>query len=125
MLSLAALPDLVPDHLVLEESLYDVEYRTLRSLQCSYEEGCLASSADAQMASGRAGVLRRGLLRFTVTMRNLGLDDFRPVLNRDSWIWHACHHHFHSFDNFATYDILDMAGNEVAEGHKVGHHFVL
>ncbi|XP_065184578.1 lysyl oxidase homolog 4-like [Sycon ciliatum] len=113
-----ALPDLVPDLHELEHSLHDIQYHTLASLECAHEEGCLSSSADAIFEAGLQGTYRRALLRFTVMIRNYGMADFHPVRSRPTWIWHACHSHYHSFDNFATYDLLDGSGQHVAEGHK-------
>ncbi len=49
---------------------------------------------------------------------NYGTTDFTPALDRSKWIWHSCHNHYHSYENFITYDILNKAGVEVAEGHK-------
>ena len=50
---------------------------------------------------------------------NFGLDDFLPVLDREDWLWHSCHMHYHSMEAFVNYDILDPhTGLQIAEGHK-------
>lgn len=128
MLVYAGLPDLVPDFLVVEMSLngtahQPLEIAQLSSLECAYEEKCLSGSADPYFHPGQVFSTNkmnsyRKLLRFTVNIINFGTEDFRPVAARSFWQWHTCHNHYHSFENFAQYDILDMSGNEVAEGHK-------
>ena len=50
---------------------------------------------------------------------NWGLADFRPITTHAEWIWHTCHRHYHSVENFVRYDLIDEAtGDKVAEGHK-------
>ena len=50
---------------------------------------------------------------------NLGLTDFQPVAARGDWIWHTCHSHYHSMEEFVHYDLVDeTSGAKVAEGHK-------
>ncbi|CAK9292615.1 unnamed protein product [Gordionus sp. m RMFG-2023] len=34
------------------------------------------------------------------------------------WDWHECHQHYHSFEVFSTYRVLDRNNNAVATGHK-------
>ena len=60
----------------------------------------------------------RTLLRFTARFWNRGRADFRSNAEKNVWQWHRCHGHFHSMERFADYDITDMQGNKVAEGHK-------
>ena len=85
----------------------------MRSLQCALEENCLASDAV-----GLPGNSTRTLLRFDLLTMNYGLSDFTPILNQHEWIWHACHNHYHSFEVFAEYDLVNLNGTKVAEGHK-------
>ena len=63
----------------------------------------------------------RYLLRFTVQVLNFGTANFLPIIAQKDWIWHVCHMHYHSFENFATYDLLDASGERVAEGHKASY----
>ena len=61
----------------------------------------------------------RHLLRFSSLTNNWGTADFRPYQDRNQWQWHACHAHFHSFEAFVHYDLLNKSsGVKVAEGHK-------
>ena len=90
-------------------------------LQCAYEEQCLASDVTEWKMSARDrnhGRNNRTLLRFTARFWNMGRADFRSNAEKNVWQWHRCHGHFHSMERFADYDITDMQGNKVAEGHK-------
>lgn len=82
-------------------------------LQCALEENCLASDAH-----GRPQSDTRALLRFDSLTMNLGRHIFEPNLQPHEWEWHSCHQHYHSFEAFINYDILDLQGRKVAEGHK-------
>jgi len=106
-------PDLVPDVERFRHSLKYAYNRSMRRLQCALEENCLASGAVNQSLQSY-----RKLLRFDSLTMNYGLRDFTPVRNRDEWIWHDCHRHYHSFEVFVEYDLLSLNGTKVAEGHK-------
>lgn len=106
------LPDLVPDPYYIQVGSY-VQRAPMYNLRCAAEENCLASSARyAQDYDTRV------LLRFTQRVKNQGTADFLPSKPRYSWEWHACHHHFHSMDEFSEYELLDQSHRAVAEGHK-------
>ena len=109
-------PDLVPSLKRFSDSLrghYTVQNRSMYYLQCALEDGCLASTAVGQPRDSQ-----RKLLRFDSYTTNYGLRDFTPVLNRNEWIWHQCHRHYHSYEVFVAYNLLDLNGTKVAEGHK-------
>ena len=110
------MPDLVPNLKEFQNSLLRYPYldrSALYYLTCAREENCLSSSAN-----GQSNTDIRKLLRFNSLTMNYGTADFSPALNRENWIWHQCHNHYHSFENFITYDVLNREGIEVAEGHK-------
>ena len=108
---------MVPDVATLSRSLQFYPYidRTpLYYLQCANEEKCLSSSAEGQPADNL-----RHLLRFDSLTMNWGTTDFLPSQRRDQWQYHTCHRHFHSFEAFIHYDLLNStSGEKVAEGHK-------
>ncbi|XP_055926168.1 lysyl oxidase homolog 2-like isoform X1 [Argiope bruennichi] len=112
------LPDLVPDEIEIERSAY-LEDRQLLFLQCAMEENCLASEAY-KLDKNDYGYLyeQRRLLRFTARIGNIGTTDFRPFLPKNAWQWHMCHLHYHSMEVFAHFDIINLQGQKVAEGHK-------
>ncbi|KAL2097086.1 hypothetical protein ACEWY4_006293 [Coilia grayii] len=108
------LPDLVPDPYSIQAGTY-IQRMQMYALRCAAEENCLSRSA---YRPGVRDIDYRVLLRFPQRVRNRGTADFLPVKPRHQWEWHSCHQHYHSMDAFSNYDLLDMLGRKVAEGHK-------
>merc|ERR1712126_61244 len=113
------LPDLIPDHEEMMRSGH-LEDRQLFFMQCALEENCLGKSAVSLQNENYYNwhLESRRLFRFTAKITNIGNADFLPGLPKTHWEWHACHMHYHSMSVFATYDIFDVTGRRVAEGHK-------
>jgi len=111
--------DLVPDHYEIMRSAH-LEDRQMFFLQCAMEENCLAASAYQQKLDDPYNwhLTTRRLLRFTARIANLGTADFKPLVPKHKWEWHACHMHYHSMEVFAHFDIISSTGVKIAEGHK-------
>eukprot|EP00118_Oscarella_pearsei_P003516 m.14594 g.14594 ORF g.14594 m.14594 type:complete len:741 (+) comp25845_c0_seq2:95-2317(+) len=108
------LPDLLPDVEALRFSLrQQVIAVRLSSYQCAIEEKCFSASAY-----NRTDDPLRYLIRFTTRIMNLGRADFEPHANRDEWHWHQCHNHYHSFEAFSFYEVINSAGVRQVAGHK-------
>ncbi|CAG9760152.1 unnamed protein product [Ceutorhynchus assimilis] len=113
-----SLSDLVLDYDELIRSAY-LQDQPMFFLQCAMEENCAASSAYQIQKENDAWHLEtRRLLRFTARALNAGNADFRPVIPKHLWEWHMCHMHYHSMEVFATFDVFNLSGKKVAEGHK-------
>ena len=105
-------PDLGTTSRSLSRTIYIIS-RSISQLTCALEEGCLSSSASTTSESSRF------LLRFDSLTMNWGTADFRPHRSRDDWQFHTCHNHYHSFEAFIHYDLLNsVTGDKAAEGHK-------
>ena len=109
------LPDLVPN---VKRFQFSLGYRYIDRLPmyyltCALEEKCLASDATNQNPNQL-----RTIFRFDSLTMNFGTAAFEPYRPSSEWQWHACHQHYHSFEAFINYDILDTQKRKVAEGHK-------
>ncbi len=100
------LPDLSVDELDQRGS-WVVEEQFFGPGHCALFEGCV----------GGSGVRR--LLKFNTTTPNHGPGDLflGDPTNNPEFIFSECHQHFH-FEDYAIYRLLDMNGNQVAQGHK-------
>ncbi|XP_017044917.1 lysyl oxidase homolog 3B [Drosophila ficusphila] len=111
-------PDLVVDYLEIEQTAH-LEDRPMLLMQCAMEENCVANEAyQIQRDDPHWRYRSRRLLKFTAAAINAGNADFRPFKEKSQWEWHMCHMHFHSMEVFATFDIFDLRGHKVAQGHK-------
>jgi hypothetical protein len=62
----------------------------------------------------------RRVMRFAVAAINQGQEDLAPppIESRpDLFVYSPCHGHYH-YEGFASYELLDTAGNVILRGHK-------
>ncbi|KAG1690282.1 Lysyl oxidase 3 [Nymphon striatum] len=112
------LPDLQPDEKELETS-FILDDQPMMNLQCAMEENCVASTAyTIRRTDPNYMFEKRKLLRFTARIENIGTAAFVPVAPKTTWQWHVCHEHYHSVEVFAHFDLTDVRGQKIAEGHK-------
>ncbi|XP_045506497.1 lysyl oxidase homolog 2B-like [Colias croceus] len=112
------LADLLLDTSAIERTAH-LQDAPMFQLQCAMEENCLSKSAyEVQKNNPNWQFETRRLLRFTAASLNVGNAEFRPYLPKHLWQWHLCHMHYHSMEVFATFDVLDVSGRRIAEGHK-------
>ena len=104
MISLTAAPDIVMDYAYLEKS-FRISQPYLVELVCSYDEGCLGSSAAIYMHTYPESYTRK-LLRFSARFWNRGTSEFLPDIRKEEWEWHQCHAHYHSMERFADFDLI-------------------
>lgn len=100
-------PDLYIDKTRLANEIL-FETRTFSPTSCAINEGCVN------------GPGARKLLRFTVQAVNQGSADLNvpdPKTRPDLFQFAECHGHYH-FKGFATYYLLDTAGNKIMTGRK-------
>lgn len=113
----AARPDLVPEYTVIEASLRTYPYLDVQpifSVQCAKGDQCLAQSSYSKPLNSYVK-----LLRFSSQTMNWGRADAIPVLQPYQWIWHACHNHYHSIEDFVSFELYNATnGSMIAVGHK-------
>lgn len=83
-----------------------VDYLPNQMLRCAWEENCLPSAANRYMDEEYIRYYTRRLMRFSTVILNFGSADYLPLAKKEDWIWHSCHKHYHSQEEFATYDLL-------------------
>lgn len=106
------LPDLTVDADVLARSV-QITRQVFDAASCEVLEGCVGGAGE------------RRLLRFSVSIPNLGTSDAAvagPEEAPELYLFDECHGHDHLID-FATYRLLGIGGNEVM-GRKQGFFFV-
>ncbi len=101
-----ALPDLTVSAETAAASIR-IRHEAFAADSCALAEQCVAAPGD------------RRLLRFSTQTPNLGAADMilgDPNTN-PGFEFSSCHNHFH-FEGYASYALLDAAGNVAATGHK-------
>lgn len=101
-----ALPDLTIDAQNITDTIR-LTRETFEADSCQIAEGCVAAPGE------------RDLLRFSLRTPNVGAGALFLGSPRDSdlFVYSECHDHYH-FTSYAEYQLLDLAGNVVAVGHK-------
>jgi hypothetical protein len=106
-----SIDDPLPDLVVNKDRLADeilFDRINVRESSCSFVEQCVG------------GIGERRVLRLSVEAINQGQATMRvepPEERPDLFVFSPCHGHYH-FNGFASYALLDPAGNVVARGRK-------
>jgi len=100
-------PDLTINEAATTASV-DIDFVNANADPCLLEEGCVS------------GPGMRRVLVFDTETPNIGSGDLivgEPSPSNPDFVFSPCHGHYH-FEGYATYDLVDAAGNVVASGHK-------
>ncbi len=100
-------PDLTINDVAVQSSL-DIDFVSTAADPCLLEEACV----------GGPGMRR--VLVFDTETPNIGTGDVVagvPSMSNPDFQYSSCHNHYH-FQGYASYDLVDGAGNVVAAGHK-------
>ncbi len=101
------MPDIVVDAEMLKKDIV-FDTRAFDPNSCAIIERCVGGPGT------------RKLLRFAVETVNQGMGTLQPPAPHrrpDLFEWSPCHGHYH-FQGFATYALLDKAGNVIVPGRK-------
>jgi hypothetical protein len=106
-------PDLTVDGDVLGRSLY-IERKHFSDTSCEVLEGCVAGTGE------------RRLLRFSVSIPNMGTGEMRipgPDSDPSLYQYDSCHAHHH-LTEFASYELRDARNTVTATGRKQGFYLI-
>jgi hypothetical protein len=100
------LPDLTISFDAAQASM-NIQHRDFPAGDCAIFEGCVDAPGN------------RRLLAFDTQTPNIGAVDMvlGDPTGQEGFHFSECHGHYH-FDGYATYELLDTAGNVAARGHK-------